>query len=121
MRDLRHANPFEVGLAANINWDKDFVGKAALEKVREAGPAREMLGFTVADDNPFIQAKQYGGPGEAVYLDGEEIGRVSKMVYSYVKDINCGYILADAGKLKVGDTIDIHGSEAVICERNWLA
>ena len=121
MRDLRHANPFEVGLAANINWDKDFVGKAALEKVREAGPAREMLGFTVADDNPFIQAKQYGGPGEAVYLDGEEIGRVSKMVYSYMKDVNCGYILADAGKLKVGDAIDIHGSEAVICERNWLA
>ena len=45
---------------------------------------------------------------------------MSKMVYSYVKDINCGYILADAGKLKVGDTIDIHGSVAVICERNWL-
>ena len=46
---------------------------------------------------------------------------MSKMVYSYMKDVNCGYILADAGKLKVGDAIDIHGSEAVICERNWLA
>lgn len=121
MRDLRHANPFEVGLAANIKWDKDFVGKAALEKVRAAGPKREMLGFMVADDDVFIQAKQYGGPGEAVYLDGEEIGRVSKLVYSYVKEVNCGYILADKGKLKVDDRIDIHGFDAVICEKGWLA
>ena len=121
MRDLRHTNPFEVGLAGNINWDKDFVGKAALERVREEGPAREMVGFTVAESDIFIQAKQYGGPGEAVYLDGEEVGRVSKLVYSYVRDTNCGYILAKKGTLHVGDVIDIHGFEAVICPKNWLA
>ncbi|MBQ1449811.1 MAG: aminomethyltransferase family protein [Eggerthellaceae bacterium] len=120
MRDLRHTNPFEVGLDSNIDWEKEFVGKAALEKIREEGPAREMLGFTVEDDSPFIQAKQYGGPGEAVYLNGEEVGRVSKMVYSYVKDINCGYILAKKGYLKIGDRIGIHGSEAVICEKKWM-
>lgn len=120
MRDLRHTNPLEVGLDANINWDKDFVGKAALEEVREEGPAREMVGFTVAEDDVFIQAKQYGGPGEAVYVDGEEVGRVSKMVYSYVKDINNGYILAKRGALNVGDHVNIHGFDAVICEKNWL-
>ena len=67
-----------------------------------------------------IQSKQLGGPGEAVYLDGEEVGRVSKLVYSYVKEVNNGYILAQKDKLKIGDKIDIHGHEAVITEKNWL-
>lgn len=120
MRDLRHTNPFEVGLAGNIDWNKDFVGKRALEAIRDAGPAREMLGFTVEEPDVFIPAKQYGGPGQAVYKDGEEVGRVSKMVYSYVKDINCGYLLAKTGLFKAGDHVDIHGFDAVICEKSWL-
>ena len=124
MRDLAHTNPFEVGLADKINWDKDFIGKDALLKIREAGPAREMVGFEVCDANPdfYIRAKQYGGPGEPVYIEGEpeEIGRVSKMVYSYVKDVNNGYILAQKDKLHVGDRIKIHGYDCVITEKNWL-
>lgn len=120
MRDLAHTNPFEVGLEKNIDWDKDFLGKDALLKVKEEGPQREMLGFEVPEDDIYIQSKQLGGPGEAVYLDGEEVGRVSKMVYSYVKEVNNGYILAEKGKLKIGDKIEIHGHEAIITEKNWL-
>ena len=41
MRDLRHTNPYEVGLANGINFDKDFIGKEALMKIRDEGPARE--------------------------------------------------------------------------------
>ncbi|MBR0373597.1 MAG: aminomethyltransferase family protein [Mogibacterium sp.] len=124
MRDLNHTNPFEVGLDKNINWDKDFIGKAALLKIKDAGPAREMVGFEVCDANEdfYIRSKQYGGPGEPVYIDGEdeEVGRVSKLVYSYVKNVNNGYILAKKGALKVGDRIKIHGYDCVITEKNWL-
>ena len=120
MRDLAHTNPFEVGLEKNIQWEKEFIGKAALLKIREDGPAREMVGFEVPEADIYIRAKQYGGPGEAVYLNGEEIGRVSKMVYSYVKEVNNGYILAQKGKLRVGDRIKIHGYDAVITTMNWL-
>jgi aminomethyltransferase len=124
MRDLNRTNPFEVGLEKNINWDKDFVGKEALLKVKENGPEREMVGFEVCDEdqNFYIRAKQYGGPGEPVYIDGEEeeVGRVSKLVYSYVKNVNNGYILAKKDKLHIGDHIRIHGYECVITEKNWL-
>ena len=94
MRDLAHTNPFEVGLAGGIDWDKEFIGKEALLKVREEGPAREMVGFEVLDEDIYIRAKQYGGPGEPVFIEGEEeeVGRVSKLVYSYVKEVNNGYI-----------------------------
>lgn len=125
MRDLNHTNPFEVGLEKNINWDKEFIGKAALLKIRETGPEREMVGFEVCDDNEdfYIRAKQYGGPGEPVYIEGEEeeVGRVSKLVYSYLKNVNNGYILARKGKLKIGDHIKIHGTECVITEKNWIS
>ena len=124
MRDLAHTNPFEVGLADNINWDKDFIGKDALLKIKENGPQREMLGFEVCDENQdfYIRAKQYGGPGEPIFIDGEEeeIGRVSKLVYSYVKEVNNGYILVKKDKLHVGDRIKIHGFDCVVTERHWV-
>lgn len=124
MRDLAHTNPFEVGLDRNINWEKDFIGKEALLKVKENGPEREMVGFEICDENEdyYIRAKQYGGPGEAVFIDGEEeeVGRVSKLVYSYVKNVNNGYILAKKDKLHIGDEITIHGTKCVITEKNWL-
>ena len=120
MRDLAHTNPLEVGLDKGVDWDKDFIGKSALEKIKAEGAAREMLGFEVPESDIYIQSKQYGGPGQAVILDGEEIGRVSKLVYSYVKETNIGYILAKKGVLKPGDHLKIHGYEAVITEKNWL-
>ncbi len=122
MRDLNHTNPFEVGLEKNIDWEKDFIGKSALLKIKENGPAREMVGFEICDANEdyYIRSKQYGGPGEPVFVDGEEIGRVSKLVYSYVKNVNNGYILAKRGALKTGDRITIHGTECVITEKHWL-
>lgn len=85
---------------SDINWDKDFIGKSALLKAKEEGPAREMVGFEVCEANEdfYIRAKQYGGPGEPVLINGEEVGRVSKLVYSYVNGVNNGYILARRGR-----------------------
>lgn len=122
MRDLAHTNPIEVGLDKNICWNKDFIGKDALLKVKETGAEREMVGFEVLADDFYIRAKQYGGPGEPVYIDSEEeeVGRVSKLVYSYVREVNNGYILAKKGALKIGDHIRIHGYDCVITEKKWM-
>ncbi len=123
MRDLAHTNPFETGLDRNIKWDKDFIGKGALLAIRESGPEREMVGFEVLEDDYYIRAKQYGGPGEPVFIETEEeeVGRVSKLVYSYVKEVNNGYILAKKDALKIGDRIRIHGHDCIITKKNWLA
>ena len=122
MRDLAHTNPFEVDMAGGINWEKNFIGKEALLKVKEEGPAREMVGFEVPEADIYIRSKQYGGPGEPVFIEGEEeeVGRVSKLVYSYVKEVNNGYILAKKDKLHVGYKNKIHGYDAVITKRCWL-
>ena len=84
MRDLAHTNPIEVGLDKNIKWDKDFIGKEALLKVKENGPAREMVGFEVLDDDYYIRSKQYGGPGEAVFIryEGPKGSGMPEMFYT---------------------------------------
>jgi aminomethyltransferase len=122
MRDLRHCNLFEVGLDKNINFEKDFLSKPALLKLKHEGPKREIVGFTVDEADIYNRSKYLGGPGEAVYVDGEEVGRVSKMVYSYVQEKNNGYILAKKGALKVGDKVNIHGFDVVfLIEKNiWI-
>lgn len=120
MRDLMHTNPFEVGLDRGIGWDKDFIGKEALLKVKEKGATREMLGFTVEQADVQINHKGFGGPGDPVLVDGEEVGRVSKFTYSYVLDQNIGYILAQKGALKAGDKVMIHGYEGVITAKTFL-
>lgn len=120
MRDLSFKNPFEVGLDRGIGWDKDFIGKEALLKVKEEGPANEMLGFTVAEADIHIYSEHLGGPGSPVVKDGEVVGRVQKCVYSYVNEINNGYIFVKKGALKPGDKVLLHGHEAVVCQPKFL-
>ena len=120
MRDLRHTNPLEVGMEKGIGWDKEFIGKEALLKIKEEVPLREMVGFTVDEADVYIQGRHLGDPGQAVLVDGEEVGRVYKFVYSYVKDKNIGYILARKNTLKPGDKIKINGYDAEITEKYFL-
>lgn len=118
MRDLRHTNPYEVGLASGINFEKEFVGREALIKIRDEGAKREVLFFTVEDADIYIRSRHLGCEGEKVFVNGEEeeIGRVMKLVYSYVKEINYGTLIVKKGFLKPGDTIMLHGHEAKIIE-----
>ncbi len=120
MRDLRHTNPFEVGLENGINWDKDFIGKEALAKIREEGASREVVGFTVADADIHIKGRNIGNEGEFVYKDGEYVGRCMKITYSYVNEVNNGTIICKKGSLKPGDKVIMHGHEAVICAPKFI-
>lgn len=120
MRDLMHTNPLEVGLDRGIGWDKDFIGKEALLKIKEQGPAREMVGFTMDEDDARINPKNLGGPGTAVMLNDEEIGRVSKFVYSFVTEKNIGYILARKGVVKPGDHVTINSYDTVITDKVFI-
>jgi len=120
MRDLRHTNPFEVGLEGGINWEKDFIGKEALLKVKEEGAKREVVGFTVEEADIHIKGRNLGNEGEKVFVDGEEVGRVMKITYSYVNEINNGTIICKKGALKKGDKVLLHGHEAVICAPSFL-
>lgn len=121
MRDLRHCNPIEAELDKGINWAKDFVGKEVLLKIKEEGPTREFVGFTMDDPDTRVIGKNTGGPGHPVTVDGEEIGRVSKITYSYVQEKVAGYLLVKKGSVKIGDHVTLKGEhDAVITQKSFL-
>ena len=41
-------NPFEAGLEGAISWDHDFVGSQPLTRVRQEGPSRKLVAFTLS-------------------------------------------------------------------------
>lgn len=117
-RDLLDLTPYDVGYGRYVNWDHEFTGKEALAKNME--PKWELLGFTMDEDDAFVPSKHLGGPGARVYLGDEEIGRVSKFLYSYVLEKNIGYVLVEKGKVHLGDHVTLRHSDsydAVICNR----
>ena len=119
MSDLGGTNPLEVGLDGAIDWGKDFIGREALEKVRMEGPKRQLLGFDVDDDLAHIEAKNRGAGGAAVVVNGEEVGRVTKFVYSYTLGKSIGFALVDKTNAKVGDRVTISGYGATLTDRIW--
>lgn len=120
LRSLYRRSPFAVGLAKNINWEKDFIGKEALLKAREQGPTHEMVGFTMKDHDVNIPHSAFGGPGAPVMLNGEEVGRVDKLTWSYVLETAIGVIYAQKDALKIGDKPAILGYEAEIVEMPFV-
>lgn len=119
MSDLGWTNPYEVGLANGIDWNKEFVGKEALKEIKAAGPERILLGFTVENDNAHIYSKDKGGPGGEIYKEGKLVGRVTKFAYGYYVEKSIGFALVDAHACKVGDRVTINDNEAVLTERCW--
>jgi aminomethyltransferase len=117
MCDLHWANPFEVGLDSGIKWDRDFIGKEALLKIKEEGPKRIMLGFVTDEDDIHIQSKERGDQGDPIILNGEEIGHATKFTYSYVANKSIGYALVDKAKAKIGARVTINDNLATLTEK----
>ena len=117
MCDIGGLSPLEVGFDSFIDWDSDFIGKAAVEKVREEGAKRQLLGFTIENDEAHIASRHKGAAGEAVIFDGEEVGRVTKHTYGFTVGSGIGFALVDKDKVGIGDTVYLNGSPAVLTER----
>lgn len=111
MSDLAGTNPLESGFGWTIDWNKEFIGKAALLKVKESGAKRALLGFTVEDDAAEIEI------GSAVMVNGVNAGKVTMYTYGYTVEKNIGFALVDTDKAKAGDQARIGGVDATITER----
>ncbi|MGH2826613.1 MAG: glycine cleavage system aminomethyltransferase GcvT [Actinomycetota bacterium] len=71
----RVINPLEAGLGWAVKWDADFRGRAALERVKEAGPARRLFG---------VVCRGRGVPrqGYPVFAGDTELGRLTSGNFS---------------------------------------
>ena len=84
----------ESGLDAFINWNKDFIGKAAAEKQRAEGPANRLVTLVIDVDGIDVSND------EAILHDGLAVGYVSSGGYAHHvgKSVAMGYVPSDLAK-----------------------
>ena len=80
-------NAIESGMDVFIDWDKDFVGKEATQKIKQAGVDRKLVTLTI--DTPIDVTLD-----EAIMKDGKAIGYVSSGGYAHHvrKSMAMGYV-----------------------------
>jgi len=93
-------NPLEAGLKWTVDFDSDFLGKAALERVLEEKVRRRLVGFRMLDRG--VPRQHY-----PIYREGAKIGEVTSGTRSPTlgESIGLGYI--DVPFHKRGREIDI--------------
>ncbi len=115
MSDLAGTNPLEAGFDWSIDWNKRFIGKSALLKVKENGAEKSLLGFVSSDDTVDIE------PDTPVILNGEKVGKVTVSTYGFTVKKMIGFALVDNAKAKIGDvaSVTVKGQNIPInlCER----
>ena len=78
----------ESGLDAFINWDKDFIGKAAAEKEKASGPSKKLVTMTIETDDIDVSND------EAIFHGDEAVGYVTSGGYAHhaQKSMALGYV-----------------------------
>ncbi len=84
-------DPLSAGLGFAVRWDKDFQGKAALEAIRERGPAKRLVPMTFDDPRHVVVGK------EPIRHDGRVVSYVTSANYGYSigRGIVYGYLPAE--------------------------
>jgi aminomethyltransferase len=89
-RDIDEAtNPYEAGLGWTVKLDKgDFIGRAALTKIKEKGPSRKLVGFVVGDAPVTV------APKSPIKVGADDVGHVNIVGFSPTvkKAIGLGYV-----------------------------
>jgi aminomethyltransferase len=101
-------DPYSCALGWTVKLDKgDFVGSAALRRIRESGPPRRFVGLRMA-------GRAIARHGMAVTRDGEPVGEVTSGTYSFT--LGCGiataYVRPDVAASRDPLQIDVRGTTA---------
>ena len=98
-------NPFELGFdrLVNLDMEADFIGKAALRRIREQGVRRKQVGLV-------IEGAPLQGPNTtfwAISQDGAAIGKVTSAVHSPRLEKNIALAMVSADRAVIGETVEV--------------
>jgi glycine cleavage system aminomethyltransferase T len=103
------SNPFEVmGLERLVEeQDADYIGKAALERIRAEGVSRKLVGIEVPGEPLAFEIPDF----RPALHDGETVGRVTDLVWSPRLERNIGYVWVPIGLAAPGTPLEILGPD----------
>jgi aminomethyltransferase len=94
-------NPYEVGLGWTVKLAKGpFVGRDVLQKIKDEGPRRELVGLRCAD-------RTIPRHGAAVSIDQREIGSVTSGTYSFWLQHGIAMASVEAGAAPMGSKVAV--------------
>lgn len=97
-------NPYEAGLGwlVDLEQEADFVGKAALKRIKANGAKRKLVGVEIGGDPLDLNMTPW-----SVSVDGREAGRVTSAVYSPRLKKNIGYAMVPIESSEIGSTLTV--------------
>jgi aminomethyltransferase len=97
-------NPYEVGLGWMVEFGKgnDFIGKAALQRIKDQGPSQKLVGIEIAGKP--IEFNMTTWPVEA---RGEAIGHVTSAIHSPRLKANIGYAMVPTEHSDLGTELTV--------------
>lgn len=100
-----HTNPFELGFdrLINLEMDADFIGKAALRRIKDEGVTRRQIGLII-DCDPLKGPNTTFWP---INKDGQTIGKVTSAVYSPRLKQNIALAMVSAECAHVGADVEV--------------
>ncbi len=100
-----HTNPFELGFDRLVSLDNDieFIGKAALKKIKAEGIKRKQVGLE-------INCEPLSGPNTTFWLikkNNNEIGKVTSAVYSPRLKKNIALAMVNIKNSEIGTDFEV--------------
>lgn len=119
-------NPFEVGMGydwmVDLRGNDDFIGRAALERIKAEGVSRKLVGVEI--DGPNVGYFTDGSMIDffPVYdTAGERIGKVTSATHSPRQERNIGYAMVPTSQAELGTPLRIEANtgmqDAVVVEK----
>jgi len=98
-------NPFELGLGrlVNLDMEADFIGKAALRRIKSEGVSRKQVGLV-------IEGSPLKGPNTTfwpVSRDGVAIGKVTSAIHSPRLEQNIALAMVSADAAELGTQVEV--------------
>ncbi|MCC5962707.1 MAG: glycine cleavage system protein T [Rhodobacteraceae bacterium] len=100
-----HTNPYELGLGrlVDLEMEAEFIGKAALRRIRDTGVTRKQVGLVI-DGAPL------DGPNTrfwTVWHGGTDVGHVTSAVHSPRLDRNIALAMVGAEWAEIGTRLEV--------------
>ena len=117
-----NTNPFELGLDRLVSLDSDieFIGKAALKKIKAEGIKRKQVGLE-------IKCEPLSAPNTtfwSIKKDNNKIGKVTSAVYSPRLKKNIALAMINIENSKIGTSLEVNTNkgnfEAIIVEKPFF-
>ena len=97
-------NPYYVELDRLVDLEKkdDFMGKEALERIRQQGVTRKLVGIEIRSERLSFNDRKW-----PVRIEGEDVGVVTSALYSPRLEKNIGYAWLPVERAGLGTELEV--------------